>query len=459
MYQVSFDNPIHVHFMGIGGISMSGLAMILMDRGFTVTGSDSNKSSLTEELEAKGAKIFYSQVAGNITKDIDLLVYTAAISPDNEELLAAKSMGIECMTRANLLGEIMDNYASSITICGTHGKTTTTSMISHILLAAAKDPTITVGGILKAIGGNFRLGTSDYFVAEACEYTNSFHSFFPRYNIILNIEEDHLDFFKDINDIRASFRRFASNTKEDGIIFVNESIENHEEITDGLGRRVVTFGFSKNADCHPVNLTYDASGCGHFTAVYKDKELGKIDLSIPGEHNVSNSLSAIALTAELGIGFDDIAGGLSAFGGADRRFQKKGMLGGITIMDDYAHHPTEISATLSAAKKVDADRVIVVFQPHTYTRTKAFLDEFAKALSVADLVVLADIYAAREKNTIGISSLDLKKKIDELGTECVYLPTFDEIEKFLLKNCMNRDLLITMGAGNIVEVGEHLLGI
>ena len=457
MYQISFNNPIHVHFMGIGGISMSGLAQILINRGFTISGSDSKKSPLTIELEEMGAHIFYSQVAENISKDIDLLVYTAAISNDNPELNRAKEMGIPCMSRADLLGEIMENFASSICVCGTHGKTTTTSMVSHILLAAAKDPTITVGGILKAIDGNIRIGNSDYFVAEACEYTNSFLSFFPKYNIILNIEEDHMDFFKDLADIRNSFGKFADNTKEDGLILINEAIENNSEIINNSSAAHKTFGFSEKADCHPENLVYDSLGAGKFDVVYMGRNYGQVSLSVPGDHNVSNALSAAALGIELGIDFKDIQTGLSSFTGADRRFEKKGELNGITILDDYAHHPTEISATLSAAKKTNAKRIVVAFQPHTYTRTKAFLDDFAKALSVADVVVLAEIYAAREKNTIGISSRDLKEKIDELGTECHYFPTFEEIEKFLLEKCMNGDLLITMGAGNIVEIGENLL--
>lgn len=457
MYQISFNNPIHVHFMGIGGISMSGLAQILIKRGFTISGSDSKKSPLTTELEEMGAKVFYSQIAENISKDIDLLVYTAAISKDNPELNKAKEMGIPCMSRADLLGEIMENFTSSICVCGTHGKTTTTSMVSHILLAATKDPTITVGGILKAIDGNIRIGKSDYFVAEACEYTNSFLSFYPKYNIILNIEEDHMDFFKDIDDIRNSFEKFACNTKADGLIFINEDINKNTDIVKNASAASKTFGFSEVADCHPENLSYDSLGCGKFDIVYLGKNYGQVCLSVPGAHNVSNALSAAALGIELGINFKSIQEGLSSFTGADRRFEKKGELNGITILDDYAHHPTEISATLSAAKNTDAKRIVVVFQPHTYTRTKAFLDDFAKALSVADVVVLADIYAAREKNTIGISSMDLKKKIDALGTECHYFPSFDDIEKFLLKKCMNGDLLITMGAGNVVEIGESLL--
>lgn len=457
MYQISFNNPIHVHFMGIGGISMSGLAQILIKRGFTISGSDSKKSPLTIELEEMGAKVFYAQVAENITKDIDLLVYTAAISKDNPELNQAKDMGIPCMSRADLLGEIMENFASSICVCGTHGKTTTTSMVSHILLAAAKDPTITVGGILKAIDGNIRIGRSEYFVAEACEYTNSFLSFYPKYNIILNIEEDHMDFFKDLDDIRNSFGKFASNTKADGLIFINEDIDKNNDIVKNASAVSKTFGFSEAADCHPENLSYDSLGCGKFDIVYLGKNYGQITLSVPGAHNVSNALSAAALGIELGIDFESIQEGLSSFTGADRRFEKKGEINGITILDDYAHHPTEISATLSAAKNTDAKRIVVVFQPHTYTRTKAFLDDFAKALSVADMVVLADIYAAREKNTIGISSMDLKEKIDALGTECYYFPSFEEIEKFLLEKCMNGDLLITMGAGNVVRIGESLL--
>lgn len=459
MYQINFQKPIHIHFIGIGGISMSGLAEILLKENFTVSGSDAKKSELTDQLEAAGAKLFYGQRASNIEPGTDLVVYTAAIHEDNPELAATRAANIPTLTRAELLGQIMDNYSRSIAIAGTHGKTTTTSMVSQILLAADMDPTISVGGMLDAIGGNIRVGKSDLFVTEACEYTNSFLNFHPKYNLILNIEEDHLDFFKDLDDIRHSFREFAKNTAPNGVIILHGAIERHEEITNGLPAKVKTYGLDASNDFYATEPTYNEEGCASFEAYEQGVSLGRVALSIPGEHNVLNALAAIALAREMNVPVPSILEGLSAFHGTKRRFEKKGELGGITIIDDYAHHPTEIQATLRAARNYPHNRIICVFQPHTYTRTKAFLDEFAAALSLADIVVLADIYAARETDTLGISSGDIQSRLKEAGTTAYYFHSFDEIENFLLKKCMNGDLLITMGAGDIVNVGEHLLGL
>ena len=331
-------------------------------------------------------------------------------------------------------------------------------MVSQIFLDARMDPTISVGGILDAIGGNIRVGKSNLFVTEACEYTNSFLNFRPKYCLILNIEEDHLDFFKDINDIRHSFRLFAENTAPDGVIVLNGAIEQHDAITEGLSAKVVTYGLSADNDFYASDISYNEKGCASFLAHEGDTTIGQITLSIPGEHNVQNALAAIALCTQMKIPVTSIISGLSAFHGTKRRFEKKGTVGGITIIDDYAHHPTEIRATLEAAKNYPHERIVCVFQPHTYTRTKAFLEDFADALSLADIVVLADIYAARETDTLGISSGDIQKRLQDAGTTAYYFHSFDEIEQFLLKKCMNGDLLITMGAGDIVNVGEHLLG-
>ncbi|MBO5070497.1 MAG: UDP-N-acetylmuramate--L-alanine ligase, partial [Roseburia sp.] len=450
MYKIDFNQPIHIHFIGIGGISMSGLAEILLEEHFAVSGSDAKESELTRHLEQMGVTIFYGQKASNIIEGIDLVVYTAAIREDNPEFAAAKEKSLPMLSRAELLGQIMDNYQNSIAVAGTHGKTTTTSMISQILLAAEADPTITVGGILKAIEGNLRVGKSNVFISEACEYTNSFLHFYPKYSIILNVEAEHLDFFKDIQDIRNSFRQFAGNTRKDGAIIINGEIEDYEELTAGLAPKVITFGLTATCDFHPENITFDEKACASFTAMYHDEKIMDVSLHVPGIHNVSNALAAIALALELKLSREDILSGLAAFGGADRRFQYKGCVDGVTIVDDYAHHPTEIRATLTAAKNYPHKRLVLAFQPHTYSRTKAFLDDFAEVLSMADMVVLADIYAAREKNTYGISSRDLLTKLKERGINAHYFPSFEEIEKFLLKNCINGDLLITMGAGDIV---------
>lgn len=457
MFQINFQNPVHIYFIGIGGISMSGLAEILLEKGFTVSGSDLRESSLTKLLISRGARIHYGQKAENITGDIDLVVYTSAIHPDNPEYAAMQAMQIPSLTRAQLLGQIMRNYKLPIAISGTHGKTTTTSMISEILLAADTDPTLSIGGILKTIDGNIRIGHSDYFVAEACEYTNSFLSLFPKIGIILNVEEDHLDFFKDIDDIRFSFHRFAALIPDDGTLIVNGDIPKLSVLTDGLSCRIVTYGSSADNDYFPTDITYRKDGCADFVLCAKNAEPERFSLSIPGEHNVYNALAAIALADVLSIDHAIVCRALSAFRGTDRRFEYKGTLNGTVIIDDYAHHPTEITATLQAAANYPHQRLWCVFQPHTFTRTKAFLKDFAKALSLADRIILADIYPARETDNLGISSETLQKEIISLGKKCWYFSDFKQIENFILENCLPNDLLITMGAGDVVNIGDELL--
>ncbi|WP_455619916.1 UDP-N-acetylmuramate--L-alanine ligase [Eisenbergiella sp.] len=457
MYQVDFNHPVHVYFIGIGGISMSGLAEILLSEGFRVSGSDMKKSSLTELLEKEGAVIHYGQRRENITNDIDLVVYTAAIHKDNPEYAAMEELGLPSLTRAQLLGQMMRNYKTPVAVSGTHGKTTTTSMITEILLEAKADPTISVGGILKAIHGNIRVGKSDLFVTEACEYTNSFLSFYPRIGIILNIEEDHLDFFRDLDDIRSSFRRFAQLLPADGLLIINGDIPDYHEITEGLSCSVITFGSSENCDYYPTDISHDELAHAGFTLNRRKGAPVPVSLGVPGEHNILNALAALALADYLQLDMEAASHALKDFTGTDRRFEYKGSLDGITIVDDYAHHPTEITATLKAAVNYPHKTLWCVFQPHTYTRTKAFLSEFADALSLADKVVLADIYAARETDTLGISSRDLQEEIVKKGTECHYFPSFEEIQNFILENCTAGDLLITMGAGDVVNIGENLL--
>ena len=458
MYQIDFHKPMHIHFIGIGGISMSGLAEILLEEDFTISGSDAKASDLTRQLEAKGAKVYIGQRASNITDDIQLVVYTAAIHPDNPEFKQAKEAGLPMLTRAELLGQIMKNYDLPIAVSGTHGKTTTTSMISHILLEGEADPTISVGGILPAIHGNIRVGQSETFITEACEYTNSFLSFYPKISIILNIDADHLDFFKDIEDIRHSFRLFAQKLPQDGTLIINGEIPHVEEITQGLPCEIITYALSGDAQYTADNIVFDETAHPSFDCICKGEKIGRFSLSVPGIHNVSNALSAIALARKIGLPTETIQKGLLHFGGTDRRFQYKGKVAGVTVIDDYAHHPTEIAATLKTAQNYPHNRIWCVFQPHTYTRTKALMPEFAQALSLADHVVLAEIYPARETDNLGISSKNLADLIAEKGTDVHYFSTFDEIEEFLLKNCIHGDVLITMGAGDVYKIGENLLG-
>lgn len=458
MYQINLNKPCTVYFIGIGGISMSGFAQLFRENGFTVKGSDSQESKITQHLASLGIHIIYGQNAENITDDIDFIVYTAAIHPDNPEFAEAKRKNIPMMERAVMVGQVMKNYKNAIGISGTHGKTTTTSMLSHIFLSAEKDPTISVGGILDTIHGNIRIGRSENFITEACEYTNSFLKFFPTAEIILNIDADHLDFFKDIEDIRHSFREYTKLLPEDGVLVINSEIPEYKEITNGFSGKIITFGLEENAEYSAADISFDENGCADFELIHNGKKTGEfIHLNVIGIHNIYNALSAIALSLYYDIPMEQIQEGLAAFFGTERRFEQKGSFHGVTVVDDYAHHPTEIEATLQAAQKYPHKRLWCVFQPHTYSRTRALLKDFAKTLSLADNLILTDIYAARESDPGDISSRTLQEEIQKLGKEVFYFSSFEEIEKFLWKNCTEGDLLITMGAGNVVNIGENLI--
>jgi UDP-N-acetylmuramate--alanine ligase len=443
---------------------MSGLAELLHTIGFTVSGSDVKLSKITHHLETLGIKVINGQRGSNISTDIDLVVYTPAVKEDNPEFKEVLSLNIPIIDRAELLGQVMSRYSNAIAVSGTHGKTTTTSMLSLVLLEAGLDPTISLGGILDNIGGNIRIGQSEHFITEACEYTDSYLKFNPTKSIILNVEAEHLDYFKDLETVRKSFLAFANKLPEDGLLIINADIENVNYFTADIPCKFISYSTSDNKipgalhHYSATNISYDDAGLGHYDLLEDGEFIEKIDLNVIGVHNISNSLSVIGLAKSLGISLEVIKTALLQFTGTERRFQTKGEIGGITIIDDYAHHPTEVAATLTAAKNYPHNDVWCVFQPHTYTRMKTFLHDFAKALSLADKVVLADIYAAREVNPGDISSKNLLEELHKLGVEAYYFPSFDEIENFLLENCTNGDLLITMGAGDIVTVGESLLG-
>ena len=451
------DKYKNVFFIGIGGISMSGLAEVLNQDGKQVSGSDQNTSPITKRLETLGIRVFEGHHADHITNDYDLIVYTAAIKEDNCEFMKAKSLGSVMMDRATLLGHIMSGYSMSVGVAGTHGKTTTTSMLSHIMLEGDLDPTISVGGILKGINGNFKVGKSDYFITEACEYTNSYHKFFPMINIILNIEEDHMDFFKDIHEIRESFTKYMGNTSSQGLLIVNDSIEDIDELTKGLKCHVCSVGKNIDSTYSYTNETFDQQGLGSFDLLHHGSFLTRIHLNVTGYHNIENALASIAAGLFMNIDITTIQKGILAFGGADRRFEYKGSVNGVTIIDDYAHHPTEILKTLEATSKIEHNELWVVFQPHTYTRTKAFFDDFVQALKGIDHLVITDIYAAREKDPGDIHSKMLVEILGKLGTDIVYIDDFEEIKEHLLKNFLPKDMLITMGAGNVNLIGDMLL--
>ena len=461
MYQLDLSTPMHVYFSGIGGISMSGLARILKSRGFEVSGSDRASSSITDGLAADGIRVYIGQNKENITPDIDLVVFTAAIRPDNPEYIAVMENGIPYINRSVLLGQIMRGYKDPVAVSGTHGKTTTTSMISEIMIEAGTDPTLSIGGILDSIGGNVRIGNSPYFAAEACEYTNSFLDMFPGIGIILDIDADHLDFFKDLEDIRRSFRKFAERIPEDGALILNTQIPDYQEICGGLSCDVILYGPDSSADYWPEDISYDEFARPTYTLCSRNSDgtilRQTITTGVPGEHNIYNSMAAAAAADRLGISREHTVKALAGYSGTQRRFQILGTRNGFTVIDDYAHHPTEIAATLRTALNVPHRELYCVFQSHTYTRTKALMDEFAEALTLADHILLAPIYAARETDNLGISEHTLAEKIEALGHPCMCFESFDEIEKFLLENCQSGDLVITMGAGNINEVGKKLV--
>lgn len=463
MQYIDFSAPCRVHFTGIGGISMSGLAELLLHKGFTVSGSDRKPSDVSRHLEELGIDISYSQTENNITDDIKVLVYTAAVKQDNPELVKAASLNIPTIDRATLVGDIMLHYTNNYAVAGTHGKTTSTSMLSLILIEAGLDPTINLGGILDSIGGNTRIGSGENFCLEACEYTDSFLKFHPTRAMITNIEPEHLDYFKCVENEYNSFRTFASYIPADGILVANASIPSCRTLFGDIKGRLVTYDYSRNdnnPDYYATDVTMDELGAATYTLCHHDDRVGTITLNVPGEHNVTNSVGVAALALESGIDFKYIVEAIRKYGGTHRRFELKGTLKGVQIIDDYAHHPTEMTATIRTALSRKPSRLVVVFQPHTYSRTAQFKEEICEALSAADIVVLTDIYAAREVNTFGISPDDLVEILrTKYGKEVYHFSSFDEIENFLLGNCSTGDMLITMGAGDVVTIGEKLLGI
>ena len=446
-----------VHMVGIGGISMSGLSEILLSLGINVTGSDVNYSSNIERLKLKNVPISLIQEPSNITNQ-KMVVYTSAMPLNHPELESARNKGIPVITRADLLGEIMKIYKYSIAISGTHGKTTTTSMISSCLIEAGKDPTVHIGGILDSISGTTRIGKSGYFVTEACEYKDSFLKFKPYVGVILNIEPDHLDYFRDIEHIQQSFSCFAEQIQQKGFFIGNADDERVLLIMQKLGCRAVSYGLtSPKALWTARNITFDDNGFASFSVVHNKKSLFRLKLSIPGLHNVSNSLACFAACSSLDIPVDIIKRTLRKFKSPRRRFEHKGIADGIRVVDDYAHHPTEITATLKAARSCTRGKILCVFQPHTYSRTTELMDQFSKAFTMADRVYITDIYAAREKDTGTVDASNLVKRINNVTDNAVYIASFKDIVNRLIQDSSPGDLILTMGAGNVDQIGNMFL--
>ena len=435
----------HVHLVGIGGVSMRPLGLALKGMGLVVTGSDMNSSVSTDELIANGIHVSIGHAAENI-KGADCIIRTAAAHNDNPEIAAARSTGVPLFERAQAWGVIMQAYKNAICISGTHGKTTATSMMTHILMEANWDPTVMIGGFLPLLQAGHRVGEGDTIVLESCEYCDSFLNFAPTLAVILNIEADHLDYFKDLADVEKSFRKFAE-LSTNGII-ANGDDPHVVETLEGL--EYTTFGLCIQNTVHPENISLDWR---HMDVICNDEFYCHLDLKVIGKHNALNALGAAAAAWKLGIPGEAVAEGLKTFGGADRRMQFKGTYNGADVYDDYAHHPDELKATIEAVRTMKYDRVVVAFQPHTYTRTKALFDDFVRELSAADHLVLAEIYAARERNTVGISSKDLQALIP--GS--VYCKDLPQVTEYLRSIAKPGDIILTVGAGDIFRAGEALL--
>lgn len=455
---IDFSKYKKIHCLGIGGIGLSAVAEILADNGFIVSGTDIKPSEITANLESKGMKIYYKHEAENV-EGVDAIVYSAAVSDENPEVVRARELGIPLFSRAQVLGMLMEKYENSIAICGTHGKTTVTSMTSLILRNADYKPTILVGGNLEQIKGNVEIGGNKYFVTEACEYMDSFLQLKPSIGVILNIDSDHLDYFKDMDHIVQSFSKFVEQIPEGGIIVAYGDNPFVKNILKDKSNKI-TYGYSEGNDFYAENIVFDENGYPSYDICRKGSKIASIHLSVPGEHNVLNSMAAFVATSYLGVDIKTIVDTLGDYTGTHRRFDLTGITSnGVKIIDDYAHHPTEIKATLAAARNVKHNKLWLVFQPHTYTRTKALFNEFIDAFADADALILTDIYAAREKDVYNISSYKLytAMKIKHPDREIFYVKDFEDIVSYLKKVAKDGDIVMTMGAGDVYKVGELLL--
>ncbi len=448
----------HIHLIGIGGISMSAIAETLKKWGFIVTGSDLNSTTITDKLIKDGIEVKIGHDLENC-KNSNLIIFSSAISNTDPEILLAKENNIPLVDRGTFAGFLTKLYKESICVSGTHGKTTTTSMISSCFINAQKDPSIEVGAILDFIGGNYRIGNSDYFIIETCEYKENFLKFFPNTAVILNIDNDHLDYYKTFDNVVKAFKNFALRLDENGVLVTNADDNNCYELRNIVKSKFISYGINnQEANFIAKNITFNDEGFAKFE-VYKNNTLFDIiELSVTGKHNVLNALACIAVCDYHGISKEIIKKSLKDFTGAERRLEFKGTISkNVRIFDDYAHHPTEIKATANAVKNKKYNQSWVIFQPHTYSRTKFLLDDFADAISNFDNIIILDIYAAREKNTFEISSKDLVNKINSNGKKATYMPDFNEVVSYIKNNVNENDIVITLGAGTVTNIGPMLL--
>ena len=447
----------HIHLIGIGGVSMSGIAEILHACGFIVTGSDASQSENTDRLIKNHIPVKIGHDLENLEK-ANLVFYSAAINKDDVELVRAKELNIPMIERGTFLGILTKSFKNTICVSGTHGKTTTTSMISLCFLEAGKDPSIQVGAYLKQLDANYRVGKSDYFIIEACEYVESYLKLFPKVEVILNIDNDHLDYFGSLENIVTSFSNYIKLIPDDGLLVINWDDDNCRKIAKYTNAKVLTYGIkNENANFVARNIVFNNNGFPTFDVYYNNTFYKTITLSIPGMHNVMNALACIAVCYNYGLEREDIKNALLKYTGAHRRFEYKGSFNDVNVYDDYGHHPTEIIATSNALKQKKYNKSWVIFQPHTYSRTKNLLNDFAKALINFDNIIVTDIYAARESNTYNISSKDLVDRITSLGRKALYIQDFDKIVKYVKENAKPGDIVLTLGAGTITNIGPMLV--
>ena len=440
----------HIHFIGIGGSGMCPLAEILHNKGYLITGSDNNPGDNIDKLRSLGIKVTMGQKAENI-EGAEMIVYTAALLSDNPELCAAKASGIPTFERSKLFGAVTRKYSNCIGVCGTHGKTTVTSMLTQVLIMADKDPTAVIGGKLPLIDSHGRTGNTETMVCEACEFVDTFLDLSPDVAVILNIDEDHLDYFKTLDNIIKSFHKFSLLTTN--TLIFNGDDENTCKAVDGIDKAKITFGFSEKNDYYPENISYNRGSFGEFDVMNKGEKLTRLSLKIPGKHNILNALAAFAAAVNAGCTADECKKGIESFTGAGRRFEILGEINGITIADDYAHHPHELEAILNAVMKMGYKTVWAVFQPFTYSRTKILFDDFVRVLGIPDRLVMTEIMGSRERNTYNIYTKDLADKIP--GS--VWFNTFEEVTDYIVKNAESGDIVITLGCGDIYKAAKMIV--
>ncbi len=444
------DSAKKLHFVGIGGSGMCPMAELLMHRGYEISGSDQNESDTLDRVKSWGIPVYMGHSPENIG-EAEAVVYTAACKSDNPELVAAREKGVPTLERSVMLGMLTEKYPQLVAVSGTHGKTTTTAMLTQIFIEAGADPSAIIGGKLPIINSNCRVGKSDTIICEACEYVDTFLQLHPAVSLILNIEPDHLDYFKTLGNIVKSFRQFAVQT--DRLLVVNAANQSVMEAVEGLEREVVSFGLDSSCDYYPANLNEEPSACEDFTLMCRGEALGRVNLSVPGKHNMLNALAAAAAAHSLGIAPEAICSALEHFGGVHRRFEILGQFDGVTVADDFAHHPTELTAVLSSAMRMGYGQVWAVFQPHTYSRTYTFLNDFAEALAIPDHLIMTEILAVREENTYNIHTSDLAAKVP--GS--VWFDGFDKIAKYVMENAKPGDLILTLGGGDIYKCANLIV--